>query len=270
MRDKARRWVRFGFLTWAVVSMSWLANSMRTRGVPDEILASSPTVVVSDTPETLELVPRAPGVRPALVFLCGSGVTAEAYAPMLRPIADAGYPVFIVKLPYRFAPLDAHKQDAIERAPHVIASHPGVVVAGHSLGGALACRVAQSRDERIDAMVLVGTTHPKEADLSSLTIPVTKVYASNDGVARADRVRANRHLLPASTKWVEIRGGNHSQFGNYGRQLFDGKPAITRQAQQEQTRAALFDALNSVTLHSGDAHGDRSDRKGVPAVQVTR
>jgi hypothetical protein len=50
-------------------------------------------------------------------------------------------------------------------------------------------------------------------------------------------------LLPADTRWVEIEGGNHSQFGHYGHQLFDGSPTTTREEQQAVTRAALLDAL---------------------------
>jgi hypothetical protein len=59
-------------------------------------------------------------------------------------------------------------------------------------------------------------------------------------------VLANQRLLPAHTRWVEIKGGNHSQFGHYGHQLFDGKAAISRVEQQKVARSALLDAINQV------------------------
>ncbi|MBK5260034.1 MAG: hypothetical protein JJE51_10600 [Thermoanaerobaculia bacterium] len=77
-------------------------------------------------------------------------------------------------------------------------------------------------------------------------IPVSKVYASNDKVAPPDRILSNRRLLPSHTKWVEIKGGNHSQFGHYGHQLFDGDATISREAQQTIARSALLDVLTSV------------------------
>ena len=245
-KRKIHRWVRRGFLLWAVVSTAWLANSYRTRGVPESTLRSDATVTVADRDETLEFVPRSRASKAGLIFLCGSGVTAQAYAPMLRPIAEAGYPVFIVKLPYRFAPRETDKQVAVERARGLIAAHPEIghwVVSGHSLGAALACRAVRSAPDTFSALVLLGTTHPQEDDLSSLAMPVTKVYASNDGVAPADKTLANKRLLPEHTRWVEIAGGNHSQFGHYGHQLFDGAATISREEQQADARKAILEAL---------------------------
>ena len=245
-KSALRRWVRRGFLLWAAFVLLWLPNSYRTRGVPQGALQSSPTIAVNDKPTVMEFLPASPDGKTALIFLCGAGVSAHAYAPLLRPIAEARFPVFVVKLPYRFAPLASHKQEAVQRVFAIVAAHPEIshwVLSGHSLGGALACRVAQSDPSAFSAMVLVGTTHPRQDDLSSLPLPVTKVYASNDGVAPPDRTLANKRLLPKHTQWVEIKGGNHSQFGHYGHQLFDGKAAISRETQQTDTRSALLEAL---------------------------
>lgn len=201
-----------------------------------------------DGPTALEFQRTRPDGKAALIFICGSGIHAHAYAPLLRPIAESGYSVFIVKLPYRFAPLTQHKDHVVDRARNLIAAHPEVshwVVAGHSLGGALAARVAQVDHGLNGAFVLIGTTHPKADDLSRLDAPVTKVYATSDGIAPVDRVMASKSLLPAHTRWVEIEGGNHSQFGHYGRQLFDGRATISREAQQTITREAILEHLRN-------------------------
>ena len=123
-------------------------------------------------------------------------------------------------------------------------SLPCWVIAGHSLGGALACRLIGPDCPQIAAVALVGTTHPNRNDLSAIKIPVTKIYGTQDGIALPDRIVANKHLLPPDTRWVEIEGGNHSQFANYGYQLLDGTPGITRDEQQRITRAAIQDLLD--------------------------
>lgn len=228
-------------------SLTWLGNSVRTQGVGERDLSSSPAVLVRDDSTRLAFLPAESTARAALVFICGSGIAAEAYAPLLRPLAGEGYPVFVVRLPYRFAPLESHKQKAIARARQVMADHPEIrhwVIGGHSLGGALAARMARLDWESLSGLVLVATTHPKRDDLSSLPIPVTKIYATNDGVAPPDRVHANSGLLPPDTNWVAIDGGNHSQFGRYGHQLLDGEATISREEQESFTRAALVDALS--------------------------
>jgi len=212
-------------------------------------LRSSPKVSVADRKFILEFVPVTANRKTALIFICGSGISAHAYAPLLRPIAEDGYAVFIVKLPFRFAPLESHKQSVVADTIGLIAAHPEYsrwVLSGHSLGAALSCRAVQKQSNAFAEMVLIGTTHPKQDNLTYLTVPVTKIYGSNDGVATPESIMKNKSLLPANTRWKGIEGGNHSQFGHYGHQLFDGYATITRSEQQAITRIELLTALHRV------------------------
>ena len=243
-----RWWIRRGFIVWAFVSAAWMLNSFRTQGVEPALLTSDPGVTVDSMPDTLTFRPTSVVRDAGLVFVVGGGVAAEAYAPLLRPLAESGYPVFVVRLPYRLAPLERHKRTAVDRVRAILSANDTTsrwVVAGHSLGAALACRLATESPEDVAAIILIGTSHPKTIDLSQSRTPITKVFASNDGVATVDMITETRHLLPADTDWVRIEGGNHSQFGHYGHQLFDGSPTISRERQQDLTRAVLRRALGT-------------------------
>jgi pimeloyl-ACP methyl ester carboxylesterase len=198
VKPRWRKWVRRAFIIWAVGSTGLLVNSFRTRGVDPGLLQNSASVTVVDAEESLQFLPASPKTS-GVIFVCGGGVSADAYAPLLRPIADAGYSVFVIKLPFRLAPLESHKRGTIDRVHKVIAEHPEIsdwVLSGHSLGAALACRVARDSPDSLCALVLVGTTHPKSDNLAALEFPVTKVYGSHDGVAPCEKIDANRRLLP--------------------------------------------------------------------------
>jgi len=91
----------------------------------------------------------------------------------------------------------------------------------------------------------VGTSHPRDFSLAESTLLVTKILGTRDGVAPIERSEENRHLLPATSRWVLIEGGNHSQFGWYGFQPGDHFATIDRDRQQELTRTAIVDALES-------------------------
>jgi pimeloyl-ACP methyl ester carboxylesterase len=244
-----RKWLGLGFLLFAIFVMLWLANSVRTRGVDDAALDSNQAVTVRDEADVLEILPAPSRGRTALIFICGSGVAAEAYAPLLRPVAEAGFAVFVVRLPYRFAPLESHRQIVFDRVRRVIAAHPDIanwVVSGHSLGAALTVLLAAKGSDPISGLVLIATTYPRDVDLSELQIPVTKIYATEDGMAAVDKVLASGRLLPKHTRWVEIAGGNHAHFGRYGEQAFDGDATIAREEQEALTRSAILRLLIEV------------------------
>ncbi len=233
-------------MTWACLFTLWQANSYRTQGVPSSYFESTSDVAVTQSSTGIAYQPTRRTQNKAVIFFSGSGVAPHAYAPLLRPIAELGYPTFIISLPLRFAPFESHKSEALHRARAVIGTHPSVrhwVISGHSLGGALAARFAADSRSLPLSLVLIGTTHPKEADLSDLRVPVKKVYATDDGIAPAQKVLANKHLLPNAAEFVEIRGGNHSQFGNYGHQLLDGSATVSRETQQSIVRNVILRTL---------------------------
>ena len=64
-------------------------------------------------------------------------------------------------------------------------------------------------------------------------------------MASYSKMRENRHLLPPNTKWIEIEGGNHVQFGHYRHQLGDDDATISREKQQDLLETALLQVLTA-------------------------
>ena len=243
------RWLGFALLVATALALIWLGRSLRIADDEESSLRSDQAVTVRRDDAVLAFLPATAPARTALIFICGSDVAAEGYTALLQPVAKAGYPVFVVRLPYRRAFLHIHQPIVFDRARHVIAVHPDItnwVLSGHSLGGALSVLFTQVEPAKVAGLVLIATTYPTDVDLSSLRIPVTQIYASHDGLAGPEKAIASRRLLPAHTRSVEIDGGNHAQFGRYGEQAFDGVATISREEQEALTRAEIIRLLAEV------------------------
>jgi pimeloyl-ACP methyl ester carboxylesterase len=248
------KWVRRVWITLGLAVLALLVWNVQAHGVPPELLESTDRLTVDTRGEfTLFLpVPDTPG-RAGLVFLPGGGVDWRAYVPFVRGVADAGHPAAVVRLPFRLAPTDSTRAELWRRIEDVRAAwgpNRLVVLSGHSRGAALAAGFAGEHPRFLDGLLLVATTHPRDHDLSDLTVPVVKVMAEHDCVATPAAARANAHLLPPDAQWVEIAGGNHAQFGHYGAQFNDCTATIPRDTQQEQARDAAIALLDQVSAPS--------------------
>jgi pimeloyl-ACP methyl ester carboxylesterase len=75
----------------------------------------------------------------------------------------------------------------------VIKAEPDLawILAGHSRGGMLATRFLHANGAGLIGLVLIATTHPRDFSLAELTMPVTKIYGTSDGVATYAEMRQN-------------------------------------------------------------------------------
>ncbi len=211
------------------------------RSTPDVVgsLISDDAVVVTTEPR----LTFAPADRPAsvgMVFYTAARVNPEAYAPLARQIAEGGVLVVVVKHPFNFAFL------GVSEAGDVLLEYPEItnwVMAGHSLGGAMAAEFAE-RNQRVSGLVLLAAYPGDSSNLAFRNLRSLVVYGSEDGLATPEEVEEKASaLLSPNTELELIDGANHAQFGSYGRQAGDGVAAITGQEQQDQTAAAILKFL---------------------------
>ncbi len=246
---RVRSGIRIFFVVYGVAAFSWLFYSMQARGVDPSVLASGDAVRVRVTEETIRFEPVVDTSTVGLIFYPGALVDPKAYAPLARQVAEAGHRVAIVKIPFRVDVFDWQQQKVLERTRAVLSegANRTWVIGGHSRGGKVAARLAGGHPEWFAGLLLVGTSHPREDDLSHLQIDVVKVYGSEDGLASEAEIEEFAHNLPAGTRFVRVVGGNHRQFGYYGWQLGDGRATIDRAAQHQQTVGAILEQLKRVS-----------------------
>lgn len=160
----------------------------------------------------------------AIIFYPGAKVEAEAYLPLLDQIRQTGVTCLLVHMPFHMAIFDANA------AEEVIGQFPEIehwYMAGHSMGGAMASQFASQHPDEIEGLILLGAyiygDYPDEKTLT--------VYGSlNQSVE--DHIDYTENI-------VEIEGGNHAQFGNYGPQKGDFPATISAEEQQAQMVAAI-------------------------------
>ena len=180
-----------------------------------------------------------------LVFYGAAGVPPEAYAYLARACALAGYTAVLASAPLNFPPL------APSRASLAATSHPEVarwVLAGHALGGRAAALYAARPGSKAAGLLLLASGLGGVVDLSTKSLPVVTVSASRDALESHAGVRADQGRLPEGSRYVEISGGNHAQFGEYGPQPGDGVaeiPGPTQRGAVVEEALALLGAVDA-------------------------
>lgn len=160
-----------------------------------------------------------------LIFYPGAKVDEAAYYPLMERISQSGITCVLVKMPFHMAVFGVNTADTVyTQLPHISNWYIG----GHSLGGAMASSYAASHAEEIAGVVLLGAYIYGD-------VPVEKtltIYGSNDTVLDRTKITYTENV-------IEIEGGNHAYFGNYGNQSGDGTASITQEEQQAQTAEAI-------------------------------
>lgn len=164
-----------------------------------------------------------------LIFYPGGKVEAIAYLPILEKITQSsGITCILVKMPFHLAFFDANAADQIiEQFPAI----KNWYIGGHSLGGAMASDYASKHPEQVKGLILLGAyiygDYPAE---NALTVYGTLNTSVAEKISYTENV-------------VVIEGGNHAQFGNYGKQKGDPDAMISRKEQQSIAVEAIREFL---------------------------
>ena len=172
----------------------------------------SVTVIIDKGIEFIPSLPNGIGV----ILYQGAKVDVSAYSVEAKILADNGYTVFIPKMPFDMAFFGINKADKI------IENNPDIskwYMAGHSLGGSMAAKYTGKNQDIINGLILLASYSVD--DLSAYTGKVISIIGTKDmGIDKAKLDETNVNL-PKDTEFYTIKGGNHSQFGDYGFQKGD-------------------------------------------------
>jgi dienelactone hydrolase len=177
-----------------------------------------------------------PSEDTALIFYPGAKVEEKAYAPLLHSLADQGIDVCLVSMPFRLACLDGNA------ATKVLDSHSYSrwYIGGHSLGGFMASEYAAGNANDLSGVILLGAYPMKKVPDQFTEI---LIVGSEDKVVNWNKIEKGREYAPANYIEYVINGGNHAQFGSYGKQRVDGTAQIPADEQVKETVKIIVDAI---------------------------
>ena len=160
-----------------------------------------------------------------LIFYPGGKVEYTSYIPLLNSLSEEGVTTVLVKMPLNLA---VFNQDAAEEVYEILPNISNWYIGGHSLGAAMASRYVDDASKDIKGLILLAA-YPEE----NKSLPTISIYGSQDKVLTQEQIEGDYEVL-------EIDGGNHAYFGNYGDQDGDGKATISREEQQNITIKAIM------------------------------
>lgn len=225
----------------AAIFLVWNWATFQSRGLPEDTFENDDDVLVNETDNEISFSPLKRSKSIEIIFFQGGMADPNAYAPLCRNIAKDGFHCHLIKMSWRLPQYDYRKVLTMFDL-----KSGRYVIGGHSQGAKMAAQLVYETDSLFKGLFLLGTSHPRDIDLSSSDIPCLKLYAEHDGLASVHEVMENKRLLPANCTLQLIKGGNHSQFGYLGQLLLDDRATISLEQQQDEVLKHLLTFLNEV------------------------
>ncbi len=236
-----RKIFRTIWFTFVSIFFIWNLSTFQSRNLPEDIFTSSDKVTVSITDHYFGFESNSAEEAVNVIFFQGGLVDPKAYAPLARNLVENDYNCYIIKMNWRLPVNDYQKTLGLFDL-----ANGKYVIGGHSQGAKMAAQLVYENPLAFSGLFLLGTSHPRDIDLSLLSIPTLKLYAENDGLASVPEVMKNRNKLPLDTELILVEGGNHSQFGYMGQLFMDSGADISLEEQQKISLENILNLLDKI------------------------
>ena len=202
-------------------------------------IAQEKSVNVTYDDNMIIFSPKQNGKDIGFVFYPGGKVEYTAYSPLMVKMAEQGITCILVKMPFNLAVFDSN---GAGKAINKLDKISNWYIGGHSLGGAMASAYASSNADKLKGIVFLGA-YPS-SDLSKTNLKMLSIYGMEDKVLNKEKLDECRSNEPKNTKYLELKGANHANYGNYGVQSGDGTATISAEEQQDIAVKAIFDFIS--------------------------
>ncbi|MEA3321935.1 MAG: alpha/beta fold hydrolase [Bacillota bacterium] len=227
-----KKWQKISLVTLGIVVGVAAAACLFLIATPYKLVnqesrESTDEVTVKENSGWISFFPTEESDEAGIIFYPGGRVEAAAYAPLGKMLAEQGVPFIIAKMPLHLAVLNPEKADKIIEKY----DDREWLIAGHSLGGAMAAKYVKNNPDKITGLILMAAYPSEDDDLTTFKGDVITFEAQLDGVIDEEKLTKADSRLPSQMYTFIIQGGNHSQFGDYGLQKGDNEASISKEEQ---------------------------------------
>ena len=222
-----------------VATSVWILNSYKPLEYAQQSMESDENVNVVNG-NIIEFNPTGEKSDTGIIIYPELKVEAASYAPLARKIAEEGYSVYITDMPLNVPLLSPN------RANNIIENEKDIenwVIAAHSFGGIAATKVAEN-NPKINGIVYM-SSYTTSGTIKKKDKKVLSIWGSKDGIIDFESMIKARENFPDDTEYLEIEGGNHSQFGDYGQQKDDEKAVISLEEQLKVTAEGIVSFIEN-------------------------
>ncbi len=233
-KPKNRKWIKVSLISICALIILlvvgffiYAADYYRAEGIAIEVMSGDDNIIVEGN---ITILSSSIPSDTALIFYPGAKVEHIAYLPLLDKLRQNEITCVLVNMPFNMAIFDADAADKVfDKLPDIRNWYIG----GHSMGGAMASDYASKHKDKVKGLILLGAyiygDYPAE---DALTVYGT--YNSN--------LEKN---INYTENIVVIEGGNHAQFGNYGKQKGDPDATISANEQQDIAVSAIIEFIKA-------------------------
>lgn len=241
MKIKKRNIFRLIWFSLVTIFFIWQWTTYQSRNLPENTFDNDSKVTIEESSDEITFLSKNSNYKNEIIFFQGGLTDPKAYAPLCRKIAENGFTCHLIKMDWRMPQWDYKKIETMFDLKNGM-----YVIGGHSQGAKMASQFVYENPRLMKGLFLLGTSHPRDFDLSDRSIPTIKLYGELDGLASVSKVMENKNNLPKNTDLIEIKGGNHSQFGYLGKLLTDNTAEIDLIEQQRLTLDKLIDFFHKI------------------------
>lgn len=205
------------------IFFAWASQDYKAEEMAYQAALKNKNVNLSVTQDYILISPKSGDNGTAYIFYPGAKVEPQAYLYKLAEIATNANVQIIITRPFLNLAVFG-----ISEAGEIQAVFPKVkhwYIGGHSMGGSMACMFAGKHPEKFDGVLILGTY--SETDLSRTSLRVMSINGDQDGIFPPKFIADKKAMLPVSARIVTVRGMNHAEVGNYGKQSGDAEPKTT-------------------------------------------